>query len=69
MIGQGARTITRLAVTATINWKTVRDVYEFQPESYEELVAMKCVGPSTVRGLSFVAELIYGERASGRNPV
>ena len=60
---------TSLAVPATINWKTVRDVYEFQPESYEELVAMKCVEPSTVRGLSFVAELIYGERASGSDPV
>ncbi len=54
---------------STINWKTVRGVYEFQPKSYEELVAMKDVGPSTVRGLSFVAKLIYGERASWSDPV
>jgi len=54
---------TSLVVPATINWKAMRGVYEFQPESYEELVAVKCVGLSTARGLSLVAELIYGERA------
>ena len=54
---------------ATINWKTMRGVYEFQPESYEELVAMNGMEPSTVRGLSLVAELIYGERASWSDPV
>jgi len=60
---------TSLVMPATINWKAMRGVYEFQPESYEELVATKGVGPSTVRGLSLVAELIYGERASWSDPV
>jgi hypothetical protein len=52
---------------ATINWKAMRGVCEFQPESYEELVAMKGVGPSTARGLSLVVELIY--RESWSDPV
>lgn len=59
----------RLVMPSTINWKAMKDVYEFQPGNYEELVAMKGVGPSTVRGLSLVAELIYGKKASWSDPV
>jgi hypothetical protein len=53
----------------SVNWDTLREVYEFQPSGYEELVAFKGVGPSTVRGLSLIAELVYGERASWDDPV
>jgi len=52
-----------------INWGAMREVYEFQPGSYEELVSLRGVGPATVRGLSLVAELVYGEEASWRDPV
>jgi hypothetical protein len=66
----GAGTNERfLVMPATINWKAMREVYEFQPTSYEELVSMRGIGPSTVRGLSLVAELVYGEEASWRDPV
>jgi hypothetical protein len=47
---------------ATKNWKDMRGVHKFQPESYEELVAIKGGELSTARGLSLVVELIYGER-------
>jgi hypothetical protein len=62
-------TCTSLVMPATINWRAMKEVYEFNPGSYEELVAMKGVGPSTVRGLSLVAELIYSEKASWSDPV
>jgi hypothetical protein len=52
-----------------VNWDAVRAAYEFQPRTYEELVSMKGIGPGTVRGLALVAELIYGNRASWRDPV
>jgi hypothetical protein len=52
-----------------VNWDALRDAYEFQPKNYEELVSMKGIGPSTIRGLALVAELIYGEKASWRDPV
>jgi hypothetical protein len=58
-----------LVMPRSVNWDTLREVYEFQPSGYEELVAFKGVGPSTIRGLSLVAELIYGERASWEDPV
>jgi hypothetical protein len=59
----------QLVMPRRVNWDTLREVYEFQPSGYEELVAFKGIGPSTVRGLSLIAELIYGERASWKDPV
>ena len=44
-------------------------MYEFQPSNYEALLAVKGVGPATVRGLALVAELVYGEKPSWENPV
>ncbi|MBN1683119.1 DUF763 domain-containing protein [Candidatus Bathyarchaeota archaeon] len=58
-----------LIMPRTVNWDTLRALYEFQPNNYEELVAFKGVGPSTIRGLSLIAELIYGEKASWEDPV
>ena len=48
---------------------TVQAVYEFQPHNYEELLSFKGVGPATVRGLALVADLIYGEKPSWKDPV
>ncbi|MCS7119901.1 MAG: DUF763 domain-containing protein [Nitrososphaerota archaeon] len=58
-----------LYLPSTINWKTLERVYEFQPSNYEDLLGIKGVGPATVRGLALIAELIYGERPSWRDPV
>ena len=52
-----------------INWKTMKQVYDFQPSNYEELLSIKGVGPATVRGLALVAELVYGEKPSWEDPV
>ncbi len=58
-----------LNMPRNINWDTLSRVYEFQPKNYEELLSVKGVGPSTVRGLALVAELIYGEQPSWEDPV
>lgn len=58
-----------LVMPSTINWEALRRAYEFQPESYEELISIRGLGPSTVRGLALIAELIYGERPSWSDPV
>jgi hypothetical protein len=60
---------TLLIMPRSINWDAVRAAYEFQPRTYEELVSRKGIGPGTIRGLALVAELIYGNRASWRDPV
>jgi hypothetical protein len=58
-----------LSMPRNINWKALREVYEFQPGNYEELLGFRGVGPATVRGLALIAELVYGEKPSWRDPV
>ena len=58
-----------LSMPLRINWKTLHDVYEFQPCNYEELLGFRGVGPATVRGLALVADVIYGEKPSWKDPV
>ena len=61
--------IEALRIPRHISWETMCRLYEFQPRNYEELLAVKGVGPATVRGLALVAELVYGEKPSWRDPV
>jgi hypothetical protein len=58
-----------LSMPRNINWKVLQEVYEFQPCNYEELLGFRGVGPATVRGLALVADLIYGEKPSWKDPV
>ena len=58
-----------LSMPRNLNWKALQQVYEFQPQNYEELLKVKGVGPATVRGLALIAELIYGEKPSWKDPV
>jgi hypothetical protein len=58
-----------LSMPANINWKALQEVYEFKPRNYEELLGFKGVGAATVRGLALIAELIYGEKPSWKDPV
>jgi hypothetical protein len=58
-----------LSMPCNINWKTMQQVYEFQPNNYEELLGFKGVGRATVRGLALIAELVYGEKPSWKDPV
>jgi hypothetical protein len=48
--------------------ETLRKAYELQPESYEELVALRGIGPKSVRALALLSELIYGSKPSWRDP-
>jgi hypothetical protein len=61
--------IDALSMPRNINWKVLKAVYEFQPRNYEELLEFRGVGPATIRGLALVAELIYGEKPSWKDPV
>ena len=58
-----------LTMPRSINWKTLKKVYDFQPKNYEELLAFRGVGPATVRGLALVADVIYGDKPSWEDPV
>jgi len=58
-----------LKMPLSINWKALKRAYEIQPRNYEELLGIRGIGPSTVRGLALVAEIIYGSKPSWRDPV
>lgn len=46
----------------------LKQAYEFQPKDYEELVALKNMGPQTVRALALISELVYGTKSSWEDP-
>jgi hypothetical protein len=48
--------------------KTLARIYDIQPSSYEELLAVEGVGPATVRAFALVSEIVYHALASRRDP-
>lgn len=48
--------------------KILWQVTDQKPKTYEEFLSMKGVGPKTVRALSLVSEVIYGSKASYKDP-
>lgn len=58
-----------LSMPRRFNWRALREVYQFQPRNYEELVGFRGIGPATIRGLALIAELIHGEIPSWKDPV
>jgi hypothetical protein len=48
--------------------EVLRRAYELQPSSYEELVAIRGIGPKAIRALALVSELIYGKAPSWKDP-
>jgi len=61
--------VEAFSMPCTINWKMARRLYDFKPENYEQLLAIRGVGPATVRGLALIAELVYGAAPSWKDPV
>jgi len=51
------------------NLLTLKKIKNYAPESYEELLLFKGVGPKIVRSLALVSELAFGEPASFKDPV
>ena len=50
------------------DFATLKKVNELQPQSYEELVSIKGVGPKTIRSLALISNLIYGSNLSWKDP-
>jgi len=58
-----------LRMPRDINWSAIKKAYEFQPINYEEFLSIKGIGPSTVRALALISDLIYGAKPSWKDPV
>jgi len=48
--------------------KTILAAHLENPKDFEQLLALKGVGPKTIRALSLVSEIIYGARPSYEDP-
>ena len=48
--------------------RALKLAYEIQPESYEELISLRGMGPKRVRALALISELIYGAETSWKDP-
>ena len=48
--------------------KTIFSANERKPESFEDLLSIKGIGPKTIRALSLVSEIIYGAKPSYEDP-
>ncbi len=49
-------------------WRALMRAYELQPASYEELVALRGLGPKTLRALALLSELLFGAECSWQDP-
>jgi hypothetical protein len=58
-----------LRMDYSINWSRLRAVYEYDPKDFNDLMNINGVGKSTIRALSYLAEIIYGEKPSFEDPV
>ena len=52
-----------------LNWKTVKKIYDIQPRNYKEFVTIAGVGPTLIRALALICQLIYGSKTSWQDPV
>ena len=48
--------------------KALQMAYELQPSNYEELVALRGLGPKRIRALALISELVYGATPSWKDP-
>jgi hypothetical protein len=67
--GSSVPAIPSYEMPSDLNWDVFQRLYDTQPRDYEELLALRGVGPATVRALALVAQLVYGTEASWRDPV
>jgi hypothetical protein len=49
--------------------RILKRAYEIQPKNYEELIALRGIGPKRIRALALISELIYGAKPSWKDPV
>lgn len=57
-----------LRMPSRIDWRAVEEANQLGLRNYEDLLLVKGIGPSLLRALSLVAEVIYGAPASRRDP-
>ncbi len=57
-----------LRMPRRLDWAALERAHQLDPSSFEELLEVRGVGRSALRALALLSELVYGERASVRDP-
>ena len=52
-----------------INWQKMKELYEYNPDKFDELMNIPGLSRSTIRALSYLSELVYGDAPSFSDPV
>jgi len=52
-----------------LDWDVFRNIYDIQPQNYEQLISIPGFGPASIRALSLIGEIIFGAKASWQDPV
>jgi len=47
----------------------LKKLYEYKPRTFEEMLALRGLGPEAIRALALIADVIYNARPSFRDPV
>lgn len=58
-----------LRLPKKISWEAIRVAYEYRPRSYEELIEIKGIGPSTIRALALISTLLFGSKVDWKDPI
>lgn len=64
-----AKTFPHLEMPRNVDWDAMKRLYDFQPRTYERIIAEKGIGPATVRAIALISELIYGAKPSWKDPM
>ncbi|MGP3702904.1 MAG: DUF763 domain-containing protein [Candidatus Bathyarchaeota archaeon] len=56
-------------IPENVNWKALYKAYEVKPRGFEEVLAVKGIGPSTIKALALISELIYDAKPSWEDPL
>jgi len=56
-------------VPRRVDWDALKAAQDIRLEHYEQLLAIRGIGPATARGLALVSEIIFGTPASWKDPV
>jgi len=61
--------VPALVMPRRLNWAAFERAYQLQPKNFEGVLAVPGLGPKSIRALALVAELVYGDRPSWKDPV
>ena len=58
-----------LDLNQRVDWNKLREIYEYSPSDFGELFMMHGVGNSTIRAISYLAEIVFGSEPSFKDPL